>query len=254
MNFYNVTDQYKSLVHELWSLCDADITSYPLAEAARRVNASLEELVGVIINNDGTWEWDDTNHTDLPRGTGTLVEGQQSYSFASEYLQITMIEIKDVNGNWVKLKPLDKDELGMLSSDEYFGLTSGNPKTGFTEFYDQLGDSLLLYPAPTSTYITLASGLRIWFKRTIDLFTAADTTQEPGLPSTHHVMLAFMAAIPYCMKYHKDRVPLYEKKVDEMKVTLLKHFAHREKSKRKIMTPKRIDFGVGGGGPNIRFI
>ena len=189
------------------------------------------------------WQYDDTNLTDLPRGTGTLVEGQQTYSFASEYLEVTMIEIKDVNGNWRRSKQIDHSDFADISLDEYFGVdSSGNPQKGFPYYYDILGDTIFLYYAPTSTQVTLASGLRVTFKRTADLFTTADTTQSPGLPSTHHVLLAYMAAQPYNMIYHPDRVPLVEKKINEMRVSLLAHYSRRNKDMRKIMTPKPILF------------
>lgn len=233
----------QDIVSAINNLCDSDATSFPIAEKTLYVNAALEELIAEIINADGTWEYDDTNYTNLPRGTGTLVEGQQTYSFASEYLQIQMIEIKDNNGKWIKISPLDKSELGDLSPDEYFGVdSSGNPTKGFPWYYDQLGDTIFLYYAPTSTNVTLASGLRVWFKRTADLFTTTDTTQEPGLPSTHHMLLAYMGSLPYCMKYKKDRVPLYQKKVDEMRKSLIAHYSHRERSKKKQMTMKPIAF------------
>ena len=230
------------IVDEVYSLTDTDSGSYAIADVTRRANAALEELVGEIINADGTFQYDDTNHTTLPRGTGNLVEGQQAYSFAAEYLQITMIEVKDKDGNWYKLKPLDQDELGDRSPDEYFGVTSGSPNTGGVEYFDQIADSVLLYPAPTSTHNTLTSGIRIWFKRTVDLFTTADTTQEPGLPSTHHVLIAYMVALPYNEIYHPERVVSQFKKIEQMKKTLLSHFAQREKAKRKIMRGKRIVF------------
>src|SRR3990167_5227799 len=224
---------------EARSLCDADTTSYIAADLLRRVNSAYEELIGDIINADGTWQYDDSNWSDHPVGLGTLVEAQEDYSFSSEYLQIEAIEILDANSpaTYRRIKPLDKDELGGLSTEEYFGLTSaGNPQTGQVLYFDQVGDTIRLYPAPTSTTTTLTAGIKIYFKRTADLFTTADTTQEPGLPSTHHVMLAYMASVPYCVSYKKDRVAWLEKKIDTMKKTLMAHYAHRERAKRKIMT------------------
>lgn len=202
----------------------------------RRINAAYEELVGDIINADGTWQFDDTNHTDLPRGTGDLVEGQESYSFALDYLTIESIEILGTDGVYHKIKPLDPNDLGGLSPQEYFGVTSGNPRKGFPEYYDVLADSIFLYPAPTSTHVTLTAGIRVWFKRTIDLFTTADTTQSPGLPAPYHVLLAYMAAVPFCMTYKKDRVPLLEKKVMEMRKALIQFYGLREKDRRKQIT------------------
>lgn len=233
---------------ETRALCDADTTSYTAPDLLRRVNNAWEELIGDIINADGTWQYDDSNWTDHPVGTGNLVEGQEDYAFASEYLQIEQVEILDANSPayYRKIKPLDRSELGDLSTEEYFGLESnGNPKKGIPEYFDQVGDTIRLYPTPTSTSSTLTNGLKIYFKRTADLFTTAQVTtgtKVPGLPSTHHVLLSYMAAIPYCMSYKKDRVSWLEKKVTEMKKTLLEHYAHREKAKRKIMRNKEINF------------
>ena len=228
---------------EARSLCGADTTSYPAATMLRRVNAALEELVAMIINADGTWQFDDTNHTDAPRGKGTLVEGQEHYTFNDDYLQIEEVAILDTNNVYGKIIPIDPSELGGVSADVYFGIdSSGNPATGFPTHYDIKGDSIRLYPAPTADSVTLANGIRVSFKRTIDLFTVADTTQQPGLPSTHHSILAYMASVPYCMKFHQDRLALYEKKVDDMKKTLLKHYAHRGKDKIKILKNKSINY------------
>ena len=70
---------------------DADTTSLTAANLLIFVNNALESLIGKIINADGVWQYDDTNYSDLPIGTGTLVNGQESYSFADEYLDILWV-------------------------------------------------------------------------------------------------------------------------------------------------------------------
>src|SRR3990167_7809510 len=235
MIFYNATTK-QGVCQEIDRLCDTDDTSYPRLDKTSRVNNSLEELAGDIINEDGTWQYDDTDYTDHPRGKGTLVEGQEDYSFTSEYLQIEAVEVLNTNTQYIRLLPLDHRELGNLSPQEYFGVdSSGNPVKSMPEYFDIQGDTIRLYPAPAAANVTLANGLRVWFKRTAKLFTAVSTTAadstEPGLPSTHHILLAYMAALPYCAIYKKDRVGFLMKKIIDMKETLLEHFAHREKSK-----------------------
>lgn len=244
MQFYNTTDTYLSLVHEVWSLCDADIISYPLADVTRRINGGLENLVGKILGADGMWQWDDdSNYTDLPRGTFTLVEGQERYTFNATYLEIEHIDVMTTtSGNWRRLKPIDRQELGDLTTEEYFGVTSGNPTTGFPTHYDKQGRSFRLFPAPTSTAVTLSAGGRVTFKRTADLFTTSDTTQSPGIPSPYHITLAYMAAIPFCTTYKRDRVPLYQKKVDEDIMDLIAFHARRDKDTRKIMTMRSTNY------------
>ena len=243
MQIYSTATPSVSIVHATWFLSDTDINSYPLNDVIRTINGGYEELIGMIINADGTWQFDDKNYTNVNYGLGTLVEGQELYSFASDYLQIEAIDILNTDGIYRRIKPLDHKELRGMSPQEYYGVkTNGDPNTGFPETFDQFGNSLILYYAPTSTSVTLTNGIKVWFKRTADLFTTADTSQEPGLPSTHHMMLAYMAAIPYCMKFHPNRVPLYEKKVDDMKKTLIAHYGQREKAKREVITPKKTSF------------
>jgi len=235
----------QDLVSMINDFCDSNATSYPIASKVRNGNTGYEKLIGKILEADGDWQWDDTNFTDLPRGTGTLVEGQETYSFASEYLNILMVEVLVDSSPDVfrKLKPLDSLDLGELSPEEYFGQESnGDPKKGMPEYYDKVGDTIILYPAPAATSVTLASGLRVWFQRTADLFTTTDTSQEPGIPSPYHHLIAVWASIPFNMKYHPERVPWLEKKWDEGIVNMLKFFGKREKDKRHIMTNKSINY------------
>ena len=251
MQFYDATNK-QGIAQEIDRLCDSTDTSYTRVDKTSRVNNALEELVSDIINADGTWQFDDTNQTDLPIGTFNLVEGQETYSlpsFASGFLQIEAIEILDSDGNtYRRIKAIDINELpGKLGPDEYFGVTSaGNPQIGYPQWYDLQGDTITLYPSPTSTSVTLTAGGKIWFKRRPVLFTVASNTnadtQQPGLPSTHHILLAYMAAIPYCMSFKKDRVVWLTNKVIEMKATLMKHYAFREKDKKKKFSPRAINF------------
>ena len=225
-------------------LCDSDDTAYTVQRKVLNINAFYEELVGDIVSADGTWQFDDTNYTNEPVGVGDLVEGQQRYSVTSEYLEITMVEILSKDGKrYEKIQPLDYSQLGDMSPEEYFGTTALNtPTKGVVQYYDKVGDTLFLYNAPAATSHTLTAGIRIWFKRTIDLFTTSDTSQEPGLPSPYHSILAYGAAIPFCVKYHKDRVVLYQNKINEMKKALLKFYGRREKDTRKVGSMKPISF------------
>lgn len=142
MQFYDNTNK-QGISQEIDRLCDSNDTSYTRQAKTSRVNNALEELVGKIILSDGAWQYDDTNYTTHPRGKGTLVEGQEDYSFAAEYLQIEAIEILDTNSQYQRIKTLDHRELGGLSPQEYFGVKSnGNPQTGFPEYFDQQGDKI----------------------------------------------------------------------------------------------------------------
>jgi hypothetical protein len=223
------------IVEEIDSLCDTSSTSYPINDKTRRVNNALEQVVGWLINADGTWQFDDSNNSDLPIGTQTLVAAQSAYTFNDKFLQLEEVQIEDIDGNWRIIQPIDQKEFSDSNP-----LSEIYENDGLPVYYDKVSeDTIKLYPAPSATDCTLVNGLKIKFKRTAHLFTAADTTAVPGFASPFHIILAYMAAISYCMTYKKDRVSLYEKKVMELKDELIKHYSRREKDKRGIMTFER---------------
>lgn len=248
MIFYDPTNS-QGINSEIDRLCDSNDTAFPRLDKTAYANQALEELVAEAINAAGVWEYDDTNYTDLPKGTATLVEGQESYTFASQYLKVKRVKVKDVNGRWRPLKQVSEDDFDakIMTIEQYYGLdNSGNPIKGIPLTYLILGDSIRLYPSPTATQVTLTNGLQVEFYRTAQLFTAtsgttADTT-SPGLPSPFHNLLAYYAAIRYCVKYKQERVGLYQKKWDDGVVKLIKYYATRNPDRRKIMKPKKIKF------------
>lgn len=199
-----------------------------------------------MINEDGVFQWDDTNYTSLPRGTGTLVEGQEWYSFASKYLKIEEISILPAgSGVYQKIKQIDPSDLGELSWEQYFGRdSSGNPNKGFPTYYDLLGDSFRLGLAPTSTAVTLAKGFQVTFKRTASLFTPVSTTvadtTEPGIPSPYHPLLAYMASLLYCAKHQKDRVPFILSEITTLNEKLKRHMGKRNPDRRNVLAGKKI--------------
>lgn len=233
---FNDTTTMLGICQEIDSLCDSTPTSYPLSAKTRRVNQSLETLVAKIINADGTWQFDDSNFTTNPIGTGDLESGQSSYTFNDDFLDIESVKVMDANGTYILLTPFDESELGM-SVEEYFGSQTGMPR-----YYDKLGKTIKLYPTPITGSVTLTAGLKVKFKRTGSLFTASDTTKEPGIASPWHVTIAKMSALPYCKTYKKDRVAQLDKDIDSETKEMLIHYSSREKDKRKKISNKPIRF------------
>lgn len=226
------------IVLEIYSLTDSDSTSYPAATMLRRINAGYENIVGKIMCQDGNWEFDDTNYTDFPRGTTTMVAAQHDYSFDVSHLAIESVQVKDSEGIWHLLTPISRTDFGM--PEEEFEKTDGLP-----QFYDKDGGSILLYPAPSASDCTLASGLKIHFRRTADIFTSGEVTTRtklPGFASPFHMILAYEASIPYCMTYKKDRVTLYETKLSKLIEDCLDFYAKRERDLRNIITNSQITF------------
>ena len=220
------------IVLELRAITDSDSTSFPDATVLRRVNAAYEKIIGKIISADGTWQFDDSNYTDLPIGTTTLVNAQQDYSFDSTMLEIERVEVKDVNGNYQLLNPLDKTDIGVA-------LTEYQKQNGMPNQYDKQGSSVFLYPAPATGSVTLAAGLKIYFKRTASIYTSAEVTtgtKQPGFASPFHMYIVYEAAISFCLTYRVERVAWFEKKAMELEKACLEFYGRRERDVRHRMT------------------
>ncbi len=227
---------------EARDLVDADTTSYTAATLLRRINQAYEQIVGLLINADGRWNFDDSNYTDFPTGTYTLVNSQERYSFNDKFLQLVEVSVKNKNGDFQILRSIDQKEYSDLVP-----LAEAYETDGMPRFYDKVSeDTIDLLPAPDNgVSVTLTNGLKIKFKRTADLFTSAEVTtgtKEPGFASPWHMILAYMAALPYAQSYKKDRVALIEAKIQQMKAELIKHYGRREKDVRKQATMRGIAF------------
>jgi len=109
---FSDTTNLDGIVEEIDFEVDTDSTSYPLKDKARNVNRHLDHVVSLILQSDGRWQWDDTNQTDLPIGVGTLVNNQQDYGITgATYLTVTRVEVKDINGNYQEMQPLDQHHM-----------------------------------------------------------------------------------------------------------------------------------------------
>jgi len=230
---------------EARALCDADTTSYSAPDMLRRVNNAYEQVVGWLINADGKWQFDDTNYGDFPIGTFTLVNSQSKYSFNDKFLQIMDVQVKDANGKYRLITPIDQKDFDQRDRLR-LPLRERFATDGYPLFYDKLSsDTLELHPAPDNgVTVTLDAGLRIYFKRTADIFTSAEVTtgtKVPGFDSTFHVILSYMAAVPFCMSYKKDRVGLYQSEVLRLKTEILEQYTKRSKDERNHMTSQWIN-------------
>jgi hypothetical protein len=100
------------------------------------------------------------------------------------------VEVKDSNGDYKLLSQFDHRDIKEGYSE--FEETAGMPK-----YYDLVGNSLILKPAPAADSVTVSEGLRVHILRGIDIFTVSDTTQELGFPESFHRIVTFGASYDY---------------------------------------------------------
>ena len=178
---FNSNADQQDIVSEIKRICGTDTTSYPLKDMARRCNSALDRFVFLAATANGTWEFDDTNQTDLPIGTTDLFTTQQDYSFASDVLIVEKVLAKDTTGVWNELKARDITE---PETEALWKLTSSS--VGVPTMYDKFANSLLLSPIPN---YNSTAGLKVVFQRGPSYFASTDTTKAPGIPTIFHTYI-----------------------------------------------------------------
>jgi len=171
--------------------------STKLKQFTRMINNRMKQVNSLVWQATGAWEYDDSNQSDLPIATTTLVADQQDYEMPSYLQKIIRVEVKDANGNYVLLQEIDQSDITSAMTEFYE--TASMPVC-----YDLIGNSIFLYPKPSATDVTLALGLKIYFSREVKEFNSTATSTEPGMPDNFHRMLSIGAALDWCMGYSSD--------------------------------------------------
>lgn len=157
------------------------------------VNRALDKVSNLIMSCDGRWQYDDTNYTDLPIGTTTLVNNQQDYTLSVSHQKLLRIEILNNEGKYVKLDPID------MHTIEGVGMTEFMNGAGVPKYYDVQNNSIFLYPKPQTGFVTMTSGLKVYFQRESSYFVTTDTTKTPGFATTFHRLVSRWACYDYAL-------------------------------------------------------
>lgn len=221
------------LIERNLSFPDAGISSNStlFAQFTGDVNIALDKVLSLIFQVGGTWQFDDSNHSDHPIITTDLVSGQRDYSFTSDgsgnlILQIYKVLIADAEGNFREVFPTDVPS--GAPSNYWDGLdVTGSPIT-----YDKLGNGIFI--DPPANYNS-SGGLKIYINREGSYFTTADTTKKPGFAGLFHEYLALR---PSYMHAFRKSLPIrdsLEKEMLKMEADIMDYYKSREKDVNKTM-------------------
>jgi hypothetical protein len=228
INFSNTTDKNGLIqyVEYYTGLDDGDISGNPtlLKQVTGLINNWYGIVIGDILNADGRWEYDDTNHTDQPVITTALVAGQKDYTLtiddnSAQVLEILRVEIKDTAGNWILLKPIDQRDITM-------GYNEFMEESGIPRYFDVIGATINLFPTPN--YSQDAS-LKAHIKREGSYFASTDTTKKPGFASPYHIILALGAAYDFGLAKGKANVQALRQEIEQRRAELVAFYSRRNK-------------------------
>lgn len=200
-------------------LTSTNATSFPDTKLIPEANNAYERVVSLIMQSDGRWQWDDTNNTDLPVATADLADGKQDYTLTVDHLQITRVEVKDQDGNWHKLTPIDQKDVFDGSLTDYM---SGG---GLPQQYDKIGSSIFLYPTPD---FSQDNSLKLYFKRGPSYFTT-DDTKTPGFNSLYHDLIPLWMAYNYAIANGKKNANLILSQIQLKEDVLKDDYSLRDK-------------------------
>lgn len=181
---------------------------------ANSVNNWLDTIAGYAITADRKFQWDDTNHSELPIGTTNLNAGQSDYSFLTDEEGnriLTLLRVERLDGS------------GTYSEMEY----------------DKIADNVIrLYPTPTQT---VAGGLRFYFQRSPSYFNAGDTTKAPGVAPTLHRGFVIASAYDGALALGLQNLQPLSVELQREEAKMRNYFLMRNKDERRKFTPLMQD-------------
>lgn len=218
------------LVQDTLFRTNTNVNEFPLKDIARYVNEGYSRVAFAILQADGRMQWDDVNHTDQPISVANLAASQQDYGVFTaaptalqDWLMIDRLEIKDANGLWVEIQPINRTDIKGEAVSEFMD-TEGTP-----EYYDFNGSQVLLYPTPN---YASTGGMKIYFNRAPSYFASTDTTKRPGFATIFHTYLSIYATNQWNITKKNDfsLQPL----LDKMELEIAKFYSKRN----KVETPR----------------
>ena len=193
---FSDTTNNQGIVQDVYFTVNANASTYPIADLVRNVNNWYARADALFLEADGRWQFDDSNWTDYPIGRANLVSGQQDYNMflappedGEDYLRVIRVRVKDRNGNYTDILPVDQSDLRGTSIPR-------TDSTGTPQTYDKLGPALFLDPIPD---YNSTDGLQVFFQRASSYFIVTDNTKRPGFPSIFHKYLSLGASFDYAV-------------------------------------------------------
>lgn len=232
---FSDTTNRRGIIELIDDILGTDSTQYSTAKKTRDINLALDEVMAMIFEVGGTWQYDDSNHTDYPIITTNIVSGQRDYPFTVDgtsnlILDVYRVLVADSNGDFRDITPVD-----VSSGDASPNFTDGSNTTGLPNAYDKLGNSIFLDPIPDYNY---TNGLKVYINRESSYFTTTDTTKKPGFAGIFHEYLALLPAYKYARDNSMAIANSLKNDVLEMQNRIKDYYKKRERDVRKKIIPR----------------
>ncbi|MEA2113670.1 MAG: hypothetical protein U9P63_03395, partial [Patescibacteria group bacterium] len=162
-----------------------------------------------------------------------LIAEKEDYEIPTTALKIVKVEVLDNDGNYQPLTEKKISDLGGMSVDEYLE-DSGMPLK-----YILVGKYIKLKPKPKAGDVTLASGLRLWVSREVDIFTYTDEAQEPGFAEPFHRLLSLGAAFDFASVKKLSNKNDLRTEIEQLKTQLFEFYGNKNLDSKPRIMPRR---------------
>lgn len=240
MQFSDTTNKNGMIqAFEFWTRQpDGTVTGTALKQATARINAAFDRIMPLLIANNDSIRWDDTNHTtQRPSVIINISNGLDGYSVLADSEGTSILNITNVSA-FTSATATSYTQLDRIAADsplvpEILQNTTFGVPTHFLEH----GNRIYLYPNPN---YDAADGLYIVFERNHIQFVSTDTTKEPGIPAPFHELLVWYAAL--------DWVAVNRTNDSTLLLELRSRISSKEEELRRIISlrsPTRIRITAG---------
>lgn len=227
---FSDTTNNLGIVQQARSFARVDSTQWPTYKVVNSCNNYLDRVAGYMIGNDRNFQWDDTNHTELPEGTRDLTINVTDYSFLTDEQGntiLTLLGVSRLDGtSYIPLTLVNKDDPTIDWSR--FGIDTGIPTQ-----YDKIADNIIrLDKKPTAT---VSSGLKFFFQRTPSYFAATDTTKAPGVPAPLHRGFVIASAYDAALTLGSPNLQPLSVEMQKEQEAMIQYFAGRNNDAQRRM-------------------
>lgn len=230
---------FSQIVSEIDKNCKSSSVSYPLADKVVDINLALGDAFTLAFQAGGTWQFDDSNHTDYPIITTPLVTSQRDYPFTTDEQGNLVLDIYKVmvrisaTGQFQEVYPVD-----VQSDSDTESFYDGQNLTGIPYRYDKTANGIFLDPIPN---YNSTDGLKIYINREGSFFTVSDTTKKPGIDALCHEYLALKPSYKYARNNGLPSVARLEKDMMLMEKRIVERYAKRERDTVSVL--RSNDYG-----------
>ncbi len=240
--YFNDITNGNGIVQEMDDICSTDNNSFPIKSKTRRVNQAQNAYFSLAMQTDGKWEEDDRNFNDYPIATTDLEIGKKDYTFPNGLLEIIRVEVKNSDGKWVAISPIDQSNLaasdligtpsGYIGGSENQSLSDFMNINGEPVYYDKQYSSIWLYPASN---VNIEKGLKIYYNRTLKELLPTDTTIKLGIPEIHNEYIARKAALPFLVEKGKVNKNDIAQLIQLDEEAIKEYYSRRSRDERTVL-------------------